>query len=71
MDLTKLDSIIHRKLCPTCNIGMVREMSARVYACDHATCGEVYDFSVLTEGMLKLLLDTERQGARRNGAKIR
>lgn len=64
MDLTKLDTIILQKRCPACNLGLVRETSARVYACDHAKCGEVYDFSVLTDSMLKLLLDPENDRRR-------
>ena len=71
MDLNKLDSIILRKRCPACNLGMVRELSVRVYACDRVRCGEVYDFSGLTDGMLKLLLEPEKRGARRNGGKGR
>lgn len=61
MDIGKLDSIILRRLCPKCNLGRTRETVARVYVCDHSQCGEVFDFSVLTDSMLQLLLDTEKQ----------
>ena len=69
MDLNKLDSIIHKKLCPKCNLGMVRETAARVYTCDHSKCGKVYDFSCITDGMLRLLLESGKPGVRGKGGK--
>ncbi len=65
MDLSKLDSIIHKKVCPKCNLGMVRETATRVYTCDHSKCGTVYDFSCLTDGMLRLLLESKKGTIRR------
>jgi len=56
MDLKKIEAIIKRKVCPKCELGMVRETEVRVYRCDHSQCGEVYDFSLLSEKMLDLLL---------------
>ncbi len=62
MDLKKLETIVHVKCCPQCNVGVVKETAKRVYTCDHPKCGEVYDFSSLSESMIQALLD--RYGGR-------
>jgi len=59
MDIRKMEAIINRKACPKCECGLVSETEDRVYRCGHAQCGEVYDFSLLSEKMIGMLLDRE------------
>lgn len=67
MDLKKLETIVHVKCCPHCNIGAVKETAKRVYTCDYSKCGEVYDFSFLSESMLRELLDRYERAADQPG----
>ncbi len=57
MDIKKLHTIIRKNLCPRCNIGAARDTAGRVYVCDYAKCGEVFDFSFLSDTMIRRLLD--------------
>jgi len=61
MDLKKIEAIVKRKVCPKCELGMVRETEDRLYRCDHSRCGEVYDLSLLTETMIVMLLNQDRE----------
>ena len=63
MDLKKLETIIHIGCCPHCNTGVIKERAKRVYTCDHPECGEVYDFSSLSDSMILALLDRYEQAA--------
>lgn len=63
MDLKKLETIVHVKCCPQCNVGMIKETAKRVYTCDYSKCGEVYDFSSLSESMIRALLDRHERAA--------
>lgn len=56
MNIKHIDSIVRMKLCPKCAIGMTRELSAKVYRCDYSMCNETYDFSLLSDDMIKMLL---------------
>ncbi|HWR71993.1 MAG TPA: hypothetical protein VN604_02380 [Nitrospirota bacterium] len=67
MDLKKLEAIIHVKRCPQCTIGSVKETATRVYTCDYPKCGEVYDFSSLSESMIRALLDRYERAAGQPG----
>ena len=60
MDIRKIEAVVNRRICPKCELGMVRETEDRVYQCDHSQCGEVYDFSLLPEKMINMLLDQEQ-----------
>jgi len=57
MDIRKIEAIISCKVCPKCELGMVRETKRRMYRCDYSQCGEVYDFSLLSEKMITMLLE--------------
>jgi ribosomal protein L37AE/L43A len=63
MDLKKLETIIHVKSCPHCNIGIIKRTEERVYICDHPNCGAVYDFSSLSESMIRALLERYEQAS--------
>lgn len=57
MDLQKLEAVIQKKLCPKCNIGMVSRTGNKVYTCGYSRCGEQFDFSFLSDEMIRLLMD--------------
>ena len=59
MDISKIEKIIGRKVCPMCELGAVKEIEGRVYRCVNAQCGEVFDLSLLSEKMIGMLLDQE------------
>jgi len=61
MDIRKIDAVVNHKVCPKCERGLVRETEKRMYRCDYSHCGEVYDFSLLSEKMIGLLLGQERE----------
>jgi len=44
------------RLCPKCTIGTTRELSEKVYRCDYSMCSETYDYSLLSDEMVKMLL---------------
>ena len=60
MDIGKIEAIIRSRVCPKCELGMVRETADRLYRCDHSQCGEVYDFSLLSEKMIGILLERKQ-----------
>lgn len=63
MDIGNLKSVILWKLCPTCTLGMVRETKDKVFTCSHSHCGAVFDFSVLSDTMIEMLLQREGETA--------
>ncbi len=69
MDLNRLEMIVVKKQCPKCDLGMVRETAARIYKCDRSQCGEIFDFSLLSDAMIDMLLDRKKTevGKRDNG----
>ncbi len=66
MDISKLEAVIVGKVCPSCALGMVRETGCRVYTCNHSKCGAVFDFSPLTDGMIKMLLQKDKGSPQKN-----
>jgi hypothetical protein len=61
MDVKALESVVLWKLCPTCTIGMVREVHDRVFICNHSHCGAVFDYSTLSDSTISMLLQKERK----------
>ena len=56
MNLKHLDMAVRQKICPVCSAGMTQEISPRIYRCRRVRCGETFDFSQLTDAMLRELL---------------
>ena len=66
MNIKHIDSVVRMKLCPACSAGMTREIDRSIYQCDRSNCGEIFDFSLLSDAMLHELLDKERNTNRTN-----
>jgi hypothetical protein len=61
MNMKKIEMILLHKLCPKCNIGMVQETGSRVYTCLHSRCGEVFDFSIFSDTMIREIIEKCRR----------
>ena len=60
MNIKHIESVVQKKLCPVCGNGMTREIEHKVYRCDHARCGETFNFSLLSDAMIQELLAKKR-----------
>lgn len=65
MNVHYIDSIIRLRICPKCRLGMTREVGNKLYQCDHTMCGEQYDFSLLSDSMIRELLQRTRSMSKR------
>jgi len=56
VNIKQIEFVMRMRLCPKCTIGMTRELSEKVYRCDYSMCSETYDYSLLSDEMVKMLL---------------
>lgn len=61
MNIKHIESVVRRKICPVCSIGMTREIGSKVYQCSRARCGETFNFSLLSDAMILELLAKEQE----------
>ena len=61
MNIKYIEMVARQKLCPVCSVGMTREIGPKLYQCDHSRCGETFDFSQLSDEMLRELLKKKNQ----------
>lgn len=61
MNLKYLDMAVRQKICPVCSAGMTREISPRIYQCSRSRCNETFDFSQLSDSMLRELLEKKAE----------
>jgi hypothetical protein len=64
MNIKHIESVMRLKLCPKCTIGTTRELAKYVYRCDYSMCNETYDYSLLSDTTIHMLLATPRTVAR-------
>jgi hypothetical protein len=56
MNIKLIESVMRRKRYPKCTIGTTRELAKNVYRCDYSMCNETYDYSLLSDTTIEMLL---------------
>lgn len=67
MNIQHIESVVRRNVCPVCSIGTTKEIGRNIYQCSRSRCGEIFNFSLLSDAMINELL--KREGEQNPGTK--